>query len=342
MPDATVDPTLLTVAFVARGRAPRRVGRRGRRRAAGWSSCRRCCSGFPTRVAGADPRDQQVQLDLRDDDQRGDLLPARPSGPAHRPADGRRRVRRVPSSARSSGCTSRRRRSTRSSSSARRRRRLHAAQARRSAERPRCAGAAHRHTVAAMLIGFVIGVYDGALGPGTGSFLVFALVGLMGYAFLEASAKAKIANFATNLGALVVFAPGGHIMVKVGAGHGREQPAGRLRRRPDGGARWAAGSCASSSSSSCPRSSCGSRCSFSASGHDMGWLQRTHREAAQDVVTGAPMVTAEPPARHLVLRVVDGAARAMGRRPSNAPDWWRRRRHGARRPLGRRSSSPSG
>ena len=58
----------------------------------------------------------------------------------------------------------------------------------------------HRHTVVAMLIGFVIGVYDGALGPGTGSFLVLALVGLMGYSFLEASAKAKIANLATNLG----------------------------------------------------------------------------------------------------------------------------------------------
>ena len=70
----------------------------------------------------------------------------------------------------------------------------------------------HRHTVVAMLTGFFIGVYDGALGPGTGSFLVFALVGLMGYAFLEASAKAKIANAATNLGALTVFVPGGHVM----------------------------------------------------------------------------------------------------------------------------------
>ena len=74
----------------------------------------------------------------------------------------------------------------------------------------------HRHTVVAMVTGFVIGVYDGALGPGTGSFLVFALVGLMGYAFLEASAKAKIANFATNLGALTVFVPGGHVMWKIG------------------------------------------------------------------------------------------------------------------------------
>ncbi len=73
-----------------------------------------------------------------------------------------------------------------------------------------------RHTVAAMLTGFVVGVYDGALGPGTGSFMVFALVGLMGYAFLEASAKAKIANLATNLGALTVFVPGGHVVWKVG------------------------------------------------------------------------------------------------------------------------------
>lgn len=74
-----------------------------------------------------------------------------------------------------------------------------------------------RHTMMAMLVGFCIGVYDGALGPGTGSFLVFALVGLMGYAFLEASAKAKITNVATNLGALTVFAPGGHIILAVGA-----------------------------------------------------------------------------------------------------------------------------
>ncbi|GAA2150466.1 hypothetical protein FHX52_0322 [Humibacillus xanthopallidus] len=73
-----------------------------------------------------------------------------------------------------------------------------------------------RHTVFAMLTGFVIGVYDGALGPGTGSFLVFALVGLLGYNFLEASAKAKITNFATNLGALTVFLPMGLVLFKVG------------------------------------------------------------------------------------------------------------------------------
>ena len=75
----------------------------------------------------------------------------------------------------------------------------------------------HRHYVAAGLTGAVIGFYDGAFGPGTGSFLVFTLVGLMGYAFLEASAKAKIANVGTNLGALLVFVPHGAPMWGLGA-----------------------------------------------------------------------------------------------------------------------------
>ena len=74
----------------------------------------------------------------------------------------------------------------------------------------------HRHLLAATGVGFLIGMYDGALGPGTGTFLVFALVGLLGYGFLQASAKAKIANFATNLAALAIFIPTGAVMWKVG------------------------------------------------------------------------------------------------------------------------------
>lgn len=74
----------------------------------------------------------------------------------------------------------------------------------------------HRHTAAAMGTGLIIGFYDGALGPGTGSFLVIALVGLLGYSFLEASAKARIANAATNLAALVVFVPQGAVVWRVG------------------------------------------------------------------------------------------------------------------------------
>lgn len=73
-----------------------------------------------------------------------------------------------------------------------------------------------RHYLSAMAIGAAVGFYDGALGPGTGSFLVFALVSWLGYAFLEASAKARIANFATNLAALLVFVPQGAVMWQAG------------------------------------------------------------------------------------------------------------------------------
>ena len=76
--------------------------------------------------------------------------------------------------------------------------------------------AGHRHTIAAMLTGLAVGFYDGALGPGTGSFFVFTLVGLLGYSFLEASAKARLANWATNAAALCVFLPQGAVLWKVG------------------------------------------------------------------------------------------------------------------------------
>lgn len=73
-----------------------------------------------------------------------------------------------------------------------------------------------RHLAAAMATGAVVGCYDGALGPGTGSFFVIALVGLLGYAFVEASAKARLANWATNLAALCVFVPHGAVLWRVG------------------------------------------------------------------------------------------------------------------------------
>ncbi len=75
-------------------------------------------------------------------------------------------------------------------------------------------GAKHFGIVA--VVGLLVGFYDGALGPGTGSFFVFGLVGLLGYNFLEASAKARMANWATNLAALVVFIPMGAVLWKLG------------------------------------------------------------------------------------------------------------------------------
>lgn len=80
--------------------------------------------------------------------------------------------------------------------------------------------AGHRHTAAAMLTGLAVGFYDGALGPGTGSFFVITLVGLLGYNFLEASAKARLANWATNVASLVVFVPQGVVLWQLGLAMG--------------------------------------------------------------------------------------------------------------------------
>lgn len=66
------------------------------------------------------------------------------------------------------------------------------------------------------LSAFLIGFYDGLIGPGTGSFLILALVAVMGFAFLSASAIAKVVNVATNAGAIVIFGINGEIIWKVG------------------------------------------------------------------------------------------------------------------------------
>ncbi|WP_053384258.1 TSUP family transporter [Leucobacter celer] len=85
-----------------------------------------------------------------------------------------------------------------------------------------------RHVVVAGATGAVIGFYDGILGPGTGTFLVIALVGLLGYDFLRASAKAKIVNFATNVGALLFFVPLGAVLWPLGLVMGAANVLGSL------------------------------------------------------------------------------------------------------------------
>jgi uncharacterized protein len=55
-------------------------------------------------------------------------------------------------------------------------------------------------------IGMAIGFYDGFFGPGTGSFLMFAFIGIFGFDFLNAAASARVVNFTTNLSAMLYFA----------------------------------------------------------------------------------------------------------------------------------------
>ncbi|RKQ33412.1 TSUP family transporter [Kocuria tytonis] len=73
-----------------------------------------------------------------------------------------------------------------------------------------------RHYGLAVALGGVIGFYDGIMGPGTGSFLIIGLVSVLGYSFLAASAKAKIVNLATNIGALAVFSAHGSVLWGLG------------------------------------------------------------------------------------------------------------------------------
>jgi uncharacterized membrane protein YfcA len=68
----------------------------------------------------------------------------------------------------------------------------------------------------AALAGVIIGFYDGIFGPGTGSFLMLILVASLGYAFITASAIAKVVNVATNVGAIMIFGFNGAVIWQVG------------------------------------------------------------------------------------------------------------------------------
>lgn len=74
------------------------------------------------------------------------------------------------------------------------------------------------HTVwFGLATGCAIGFYDGFFGPGTGSFLIFAFVGLFGFSFLAASASAKLVNLTTNLAALAYFVTHGDVRYEIAA-----------------------------------------------------------------------------------------------------------------------------
>ncbi len=73
-----------------------------------------------------------------------------------------------------------------------------------------------RRVQIAAVAGVVIGFYDGIFGPGTGSFLMLILVASLGYAFITASAIAKVVNVATNVGAIFVFGINGALIWQIG------------------------------------------------------------------------------------------------------------------------------
>jgi len=67
----------------------------------------------------------------------------------------------------------------------------------------------------AAILALVIGTYDGFFGPGTGTFLIVGFVALCGRSLVNASADAKVVNFASNLAAVTAFALKGVIVWEV-------------------------------------------------------------------------------------------------------------------------------
>jgi len=62
----------------------------------------------------------------------------------------------------------------------------------------------------------LIGAYDGFFGPGTGMFLVIVFTALMSRTLIQSLAMTKLVNTGTNIGGLVVFAAGGHVLWLLG------------------------------------------------------------------------------------------------------------------------------
>ena len=67
-----------------------------------------------------------------------------------------------------------------------------------------------------ILMGFLIGSYDGFFGPGTGSFFIIAQHLILHMGLVRASATAKVFNLASNAGAFAVFASGGVTLFSLG------------------------------------------------------------------------------------------------------------------------------
>lgn len=99
---------------------------------------------------------------------------------------------------------------------------------------------APKHRGVAALLAFVIGAYDGFFGPGTGTFLIVGFVSLCGRSMVNASADAKVVNFASNLASLLVFAIRGTVVWSVALPMGAGQLLGGVvgtRLALKGGAR---------------------------------------------------------------------------------------------------------
>ena len=69
-----------------------------------------------------------------------------------------------------------------------------------------------KQAVISVVIGLVVGTYDGLIGPGTGTFLILAFSALLGLELVTASGCAKVSNLASNLTSMVIFTLNGKVI----------------------------------------------------------------------------------------------------------------------------------
>lgn len=67
-----------------------------------------------------------------------------------------------------------------------------------------------------MLSAFLVGIYDGLYGPGTGTFLIIAFSVFARFSIKRANAHTKVINLSTNIAALVVFLLNGQVLIPLG------------------------------------------------------------------------------------------------------------------------------
>ena len=73
-----------------------------------------------------------------------------------------------------------------------------------------------RTYITATVAAFIIGMYDGFYGPGTGTFLIIAFTIFAKLSINTANAQAKVINLTSNITSLLIFLLNGEVILTVG------------------------------------------------------------------------------------------------------------------------------
>ena len=73
-----------------------------------------------------------------------------------------------------------------------------------------------RTYIVASIAAFIIGMYDGFYGPGTGTFLIIAFTVFAKMGLMSANAQSKVINLTTNVTSLVIYLLHGQVVIPLG------------------------------------------------------------------------------------------------------------------------------